>query len=1024
MSAAEKPENFLSLKDLKFVTSFVLFIFILGILAGCGGSPEEEISAETLLSEIGVTRGICVLLGDSNCELALQMAKKSELTIYVQLTDSDDVESARKAADEAGLYCKRIFIEKGKLSHIHLADNIADALVALGNADSISESEALRILRPEGKALIGNRKLVKPFPEGVDDWSHPYHGPDNNPQSSDEIAIAPYLTQFLAEPRYAPLPQVAVASAGKVFKAYGHIAFKVREEHLLNKLVAYNGYNGTTLWMRDLVPGIMVHRNTLIATPDKLYLGDDKSCKVIDTEDGSLINEIIPPENIAGGTFWKWMALEDGVLYALIGEQEEKDPVVRLRWTNHGWPWDPLSKGYNIPENQWGFGKNVLAINPETGEVLWDTLLNEPVDSRAVCMKNGRIFIFGFGSYLACLDAKNGENLWIKTPEKDPDLFEAIGKNVNRQDWQTNWRTTAYLKCSDKALYFAGPQVGKLLAVSTEDGSIMWENPYSNYQLVLRDDALYGISGPWGDNESKKFDPLTGEILGEYTIGRRACTRPTGAADAIFFRAMGGTVRFDLASSRQHWIPLMRPQCHDGVTIANGLLYWWPSGCDCQLSLYGITSLGPSGSFDFNAQASESERLEMGAGDISGIAEFPESPADWRTFRGNNVCSAKTEAAVPETCTQLWEYSSGTNMTPTSPTASGGLVFLSGSDGIIRALDSETGVEKWKVYTGGGIRIPPTVWKGRVFAGSGDGWVYSLEAKTGRLLWRFRAAPEERKIPVYGDLLSTWPAASGVLVEDGTAYFAAGITSYDGTHVYALDAESGKIKWHNNSSGYLDPEAKCGVSVQGHLLLNDEKLYLAGGTAVSPAVYDINDGRCLNRADSLMLCESINLRGWELFLIGDRVLACGQPFYKHPDHLVYDVTSINKMFHTSSGERDVIWWNNETLMCYPPVDRRLLNASVAERTYPARHIIPIWGKLDAVSSPFWEYKCEDSRAIAVCGNAVVVAKDSEIIALSLEDGKVLWQKPLPSPPVQWGIAVDSGGRIIVTLEDGRVLCFG
>ena len=31
----------------------------------------------------------------------------------------------------------------------------------------------------------------------------------------------------------------------------------------------------------------------------------------------------------------------------------------------------------------------------------------------------------------------------------------------------------------------------------------------------------------------------------------------------------------------------------------------------------------------------------------------------------------------------------------------------------------------------------------------------------------------ERKIPVYGALLSTWPAASGVIVEDGTAYVAA-----------------------------------------------------------------------------------------------------------------------------------------------------------------------------------------------------------------------------------------------------------
>jgi outer membrane protein assembly factor BamB len=39
--------------------------------------------------------------------------------------------------------------------------------------------------------------------------------------------------------------------------------------------------------------------------------------------------------------------------------------------------------------------------------------------------------------------------------------------------------------------------------------------------------------------------------------------------------------------------------------------------------------------------------------------------------------------------------------------------------------------------------------------GSGDGWIYCLDVVSGRQLWRFRAAPAERKIPVYGKLLST-----------------------------------------------------------------------------------------------------------------------------------------------------------------------------------------------------------------------------------------------------------------------------
>ncbi len=974
-------------------------------------------------------RGICVVLGDNKCELALKLARNSERLIYVQLPRAEDVETARRAADAAGLYGTRIFVEKGALTKLHLADNIADAVIVVKGPIGIPDAEVLRVLCPQGRALLGPKVLTKPFSEGVDDWSHPYHGPDNNPQSEDRVILAPYLTQFLAEPRYAPVPQVAVASAGRVFKAFGHVAFKSREEPFLNTLAAFNGYNGTLLWKRDLAEGVMIHRNTLIATPTTLYVGDDKSCKLIDTATGRLTGEIIPPVDVAGGTFWKWMGLENGVLYALMGEQEQRDPTKRWRRQVHGWPWSPISKGFNQPEHPWGFGRNVLAIDPKTKEVLWSHREDKPVDSRAMCMKNGRIYIFRFGAYLACLNAKTGKLIWRKTPANAPELFESLGTYLNRQDWRTNWRTTNYLLCSDKALYFAGPQVGKLLAVSTKDGSILWENAYSNFQLVLRDDGLYGISGQIDKKPSKKFAALTGEVLAEINQSRRACTRPTGSADAIFYRASGGSVRLDVAGNRTQWISPMRPPCHDGVTIANGLLYWWPSVCDCQNTLYGITSLGPAGDFDFSPRATEARRLKKGARDVTKVASLPESPADWPTFRKDNSGSVTTEAIVPDKGKLLWRFTPKTHRAPatlpqTAPVTAGGLVFVSGPDGIVRAFDAATGDMRWKAYTGGAVRIPPTVWKGRALVGSGDGWVYAFEARTGRLLWRFRAAPVERRIPVYGSLLSTWPVASGVLVEDGTAYVAAGIVNYDGTYVYALDAATGNIKWQNNTSGHLDRQARTGVSVQGHQLLHDGKLYLAGGTSISPAIYDVSDGKCLNNPEPLQRCNSTSPRGWELFLLGGQVVACGKPFYAHPNYGVFDSTVFNRVLLASTGGRDIVWVSNQKnrkVTCFAHIDRELLSKKMAE----ARNRFNVdWRQLGISDKPLWNYDCKESVALAVCSNAVVVAKKSEIVVLNLQDGKMLWSKPLPSAPVPWGLAVDRDGRIIVTLEDGQVLCFG
>jgi len=940
----------------------------------------------------------------------------------------------RRRIAAAGLYGTRIWVEKGELGRLHLADNVADALIASGRAGDIPEAEALRVLRPQGKALCGERELVKPIPQGLDDWSHPYHGPDNNPQSRDRAARGPYLTQFLAAPFYAPLPQVAVASGGRVFKAFGHIAFKEREEPWLNTLAAFSGYNGALLWRREIPAALMIHRNTLIATPTTVYFGDDQSCKVIDAASGGTRDEIAPAADVAGGTFWKWMALEDGVLYAMIGEQEQRDPVIRARWNNHGWPWNPLSPGYNQPEHTWGFGKTLLAIDPQSKNILWRHQELEPIDSRALCMSHGRIYAFRAGAYLACLDAKTGKPLWRKTPGNDAALFAALGPAMKRQDWRTNWRTTAYLKCSEKALYFAGPTVGKLVAVSTADARVLWQQPYGNYQLVLRDDGVYALSGQVGaelglegafqqdlakvPEASRKFDPLTGAILAEFPLGRRACTRPTGAIDAVFCRASGGSTRLDVASKQWEQISPMRAQCQDGVTIANGLLYWWPSTCDCNLTLYGITCLGPAGDFRFGRSASDAERLESGAG-AGEVAAWPQTEADWPSFRADNSSTGTTAAVVPATARLAWRASLPSGVTPTAPTAVGALAFVAGSDGVVRALDAASGRLVWDGFTGGAVRMPPTIAEGRALVGSGDGWVYAWEAATGRRLWRFRAAPIERRIPVYGQLLSTWPAASGVLVQGATAYVAAGIVNYDGTHVYALDAATGRLKWQNNDTGHMDPIGRTGVSVQGQLMAFDGRLWLAGGNMASPVAFDLGDGRCLNtpsahvrRTVNNNVPSSEGARGSELHRIGPAVFVSGKPYYAHPQYPVHDASVTNKLAYTRVGDRELAWMNSAELACY-----------AAEASRSPEVFARAWGRLKVAGlKPLWTLSTRGGRALAVGKNAAVVASDKEVEAFDLRDGKRLWTQPLSAPPVPWGLALNRDGRVLVSLENGELVC--
>jgi outer membrane protein assembly factor BamB len=99
------------------------------------------------------------------------------------------------------------------------------------------------------------------------------------------------------------------------------------------------------------------------------------------------------------------------------------------------------------------------------------------------------------------------------------------------------------------------------------------------------------------------------------------------------------------------------------------------------------------------------------------------------------------------------------------------------------------------------------VCQGLVIFGSADGYVYCLKASDGDLVWRFQAAPEDRRVMIYDGLESAWPVHGSVLVEDGVAYFAAGRSVFldGGIYLFGIDARTGKKLYETCLSG-RDPE--------------------------------------------------------------------------------------------------------------------------------------------------------------------------------------------------------------------------
>jgi len=972
----------------------VVLVVVAFVTSGVAAVGED---AKTVLAKIGTDKGICVVLGAERASLVAELAQGSDLSIYFQSPDVREVARVREVAAAAGLLGTRVFVDQGDFDAIHLADNLADA-VLVSAAAGVDQKEVLRVLHPEGKALLGERTLEKPFPEGTDRWDHPYHSPSNNPQSTDQLARAPYLTQFLADPKFSPMPEQTVAAGGRVFKALGHIAHRANQNVMLNKLLGINGYNGTILWQRDLPAGFMIHRNTMIATPETLYLADDKSCKLIDAKTGETTGQIVIPDGLGDGPVWKWMALQDGVLYALVGGEEIN--VAKVPSTNPAlghWPWG-MWQGheYNNPKTNFGFGRTMVAIDPKTKKVLWSHDEDDYLDARGLCMQDDRIYIYSPEKMLGCLDATSGKTVW-KT--SDAKLLAAIGPNARAQHYVTGYATSSYIKCNDRFLFFSGPQRDRTVAVSAKDGKLLWQHTQGNLQLVLRDDAIYG-AGP-GDT-GVKLDYETGNVLGRLPV-RRACTRATGSIDSIFYRTPGGTVRYDVAANAARHVAPMRPPCQDGVIISDGLLYWGPWMCGCQLSFYGHICLAPAGDFDFRP-GTDASRLQMGPGDPTSVEPLAVQAGDWPVYCGNNGRSSVSMVAAPRSIQKQWTYKPTASIRPTAPVTAGGLVFVGDHSGAVRAIDSD-GKVKWQARTGGAIFFPPAVAEGRVYVGSADGRVYAYEATTGRLLWCFRAAPADRWISVYDKLISTWPVAGGVVVDRGVVYAAAGIAHYDGTHVYALDAVTGRVKWCNDSSGTVSEQFDSGVSLQGSLYLANGELRFLGGNVHQTARYDLATGKCLNEPSQGVFSQH-RTAFYPYYPNYGKYMSLGRP-----------MGDGNVLAYTASYEGS----EHSRLALFAPMPPNARPAQATDQRQPAPKRPTVWQ--EKTGRVYNSFIVTQKTLITAGRTAFDPAAPSFLAAVNLKDGTDLWYEKLPAEVVKGGTATDHKGRILVALDDGRIVCY-
>jgi outer membrane protein assembly factor BamB len=639
------------------------------------------------------------------------------------------------------------------------------------------------------------------------------------------------MTQWLGRPYLAPLPLVLVAKGRMAaVRLLGWGSEAVLEVH--------DSHNGVLLWRRQLPDASAATRTSaMVLLPDALYLAEGPRVLVFDPATGKQLSSIDCAEL---GAQVKWLAVERSVVHVMAGSGE------RSSMASQTW------KVFGTPPANFALCRAMGAYDLGAGRWLWTHKEKEEVlDEGLVGLCGGRLYYYASGRHVACREAKTGRLVW-----ENPKPVEKV-KQFAKADFRGH---IGAMVCTPRFLALHKASCGTLV-LSAADGEPLWS--LTAAAILLNDDLLLRKGGSnWGN--PPVFDAATGKPVASakkmnFGGGCGAFTLTPN----LLCGQMGVTYDFksgkDLDAGTGYGPLVHKTPCLSGSFVGEGQLFYGSVACTCDYTVRGVIVQSPAPKVLLEGrEAPDSLRR---ARDSAKVEPLAVDSADWPTFRANaqrsDASRAKVPSAaaairwtwrpVPEPATQKPGDSPAkpaepdpleSDREPVQATAAGMLVFVTGTDGTVSALDLATGMVRWRFATGGRLFAPPTIADGRCFLGSGDGVVYSLEARSGRELWRRRVAPADRRILAYGDLLSTWPITGGVLAEGGVVYTVAGILDVDGTYVAALDAASGEVKWCNLDSGHVDAYRRTGVAGVGYPALAKGRLWLRR------ASYDLATGEC------------------------------------------------------------------------------------------------------------------------------------------------------------------------------------
>ncbi len=965
-----------------------------------GFAADHSALAKTMLTSLGDQAGLCVHLGVRNVALTSELSGGGKFLVHGLTRDRESIEQARKEIRSQGL-AGVVSIEHDSLRQLPYSDNLVNLLVAEDLSGSLDKDklldEVLRVLRPGGVAFVSKLATVekqlseyadkgavagfgtkeidgsqwlsfrKPRPKAMDEWTHRRYDATRNAVSRDKVDI-PTGVRWVAGPnwptgnRKASVPGV-VASKDRLVYVFDDLVETDDGPQHRNTLIARDAYNGMLLWRRATSlqsPPVLVHVGGRVYNVVK----DDGPLVALDARSGEVVQTY--PE--AGSP--KELFFVDGQLLA------------RTR-------------------------SDIRCLAADTGDLLWRF-----EGASDVVAGDGRVFLqTGFRSEkgerlhgVVCVDLTSGKELW----------------RSSTKSWPTKPSSLEMILYQDGILVFGGQGNH---AISAQDGLHLWTYNYQlighggSYVKVVHMNDLVWVHnaasiGPEGKSSYawEGLNPKSGKVAKRLAHGGIKHRCMYDVATERYF--LCGSMDFvDVVTEEHTRFAAARNSCRTaGVVPANGLVYTFPHACACYPLLRGFLGLA---SKDGGPTPTSDDRYQTGPAFETEFASQQESKTAWTTYRGDPHRSGSTATPGPAQLRRLWErtltdpdaafnrkeWDQKDGGRLTSPVVADGMVLVAASDTHeLSALDAETGASRWGFTAGGRIDCPPTVYRGLCLFGARDGCVYCLRARDGELVWRFRAAPDNRRIVAYGQLESRWPVVGGVLVHDKLAYFAVGRhgAADGGVHVYAAEPASGKVVWHSNPEGY--------GTLPDLLVAGDDEIHMADWE------FDAKTG------------EPSSSTARE-YLRASRLGLLNNAWYKRPIALRKNL----QQWSIGQASGQMLAFNKEWICGF--TGPSTVNGGDGQISGDCQ----LFAK-SLVSGRGWSTKMPlgtqiksmvlADKTLFVAGRLVGFDTASNAVrALAINDGKELAELPVAGPVVHECLSV-AGGRAYLSLHSGKVICLG